>query len=570
MAAGLKFLSLTTISPMTAEEIPLLPVRRLHNFVYCPRLFYLQWVEDLFVPNEDTVEGDAVHAKVDEFTRLRNETLAESGGTLRSVALSSELLGITGVVDLLERDEEGRTYLVDYKKGSPRRNEQGEWQVKENDAIQLAAYALLLLESGISVSGARVYYAAIKRHVALELSEELFASCRAYIAAAYEVAKSGNCPFPHDNISRCLACSAYPICLPLESKKWTEGKLGPVEEESLRPPRPESDKGEILVVQNNRAVVGIRGGEVQVKIEGEVQTRHPIHQLMAVYLYGPVQVSAQALTALMEHAIPVSYFSPAGRFIGMAGGLPLSGVDARMGQYKMWSLPDKRLAVASEIIKAKIHNQRVLLMRNGHAPEGVLRELARLRDSCSLQVGLGSLRGVEGQAAALYFAHFASMLKENIGFDFNGRNRRPPKDPVNALLSLGYSVLAKELTGMAHTVGLDPFLGFFHSPRYGRPALALDMMEEFRPLIVDSVVITLINRAEVSASDFVVTSRGTLLKDSGRRQFWRAWARRMDTEIMHPTFGYRMSYRRMMEVQMRQLWRFCRGDSGLYYAFTTR
>ena len=177
---------------------------------------------------------------------------------------------------------------------------------------------------------------------------------------------------------------------------------------------------------------------------------------------------------------------------------------------------------------------------------------------------------VEGAASAIYFSHFSSMLKENMGFEFNARNRRPPKDAVNAMLSLGYSVLAKELTGMAYTVGLDPFLGFFHSPRYGRPALALDMMEEFRPLVVDSVVITLINRGEVSRSDFSETARGTLLNDSGRRQFWRAWARRLDTEVTHPAFGYKMSYRRMMEVQMRQFWRFCRGDTVSFQGFTTR
>jgi CRISPR-associated protein Cas1 len=119
-------------------------------------------------------------------------------------------------------------------------------------------------------------------------------------------------------------------------------------------------------------------------------------------------------------------------------------------------------------------------------------------------------------------------------------------------------------------VGLDPYLGFFHSPRYGRPALALDMMEEFRPLIADSVVLTMINRGEVSKEDFAFTTKGVILRDSGRRQFWRAWARRMDTEITHPTFGYKMSYRRMLHVQMRQFWRFCRGDIFSYNGFTTR
>ena len=554
-----------------SEDVPLLPVRRLHNYVYCPRLFYLQWVEDIFVPNEDTVEGDAVHSRVDDPTRLKNDALASAGGTLRSVALSSEKYRITGVVDLLEKDSEGSIRLVDYKKGNPARDDSGEWCAKENDAIQLAAYALLLEEVGVSVASASVYYAAIKRHVGVELTEELREKCKAYIAEAMEVAKCGACPPPLEYSSRCLACSAYPVCLPWESKVWA-GECGnkQVGASELRPPRPEGDQGEILIVQNNRAVVGIRGGEIQVRLEGELVARHPLHQLNAVYLYGAVQVSAQAMTALMEHSVPISYFSPAGRFIGMAGGLPLSGVDARMGPYNMWLLPVERLKIAAEIIKSKIHNQRVILMRNGCVADSTLRELARLRDSCQKQLSLESLRGVEGAAAALYFSHFSTMLKDKMGFEFSSRNRRPPKDPVNALLSLGYSVLSKELTGIAYTVGLDPFLGFFHSPRYGRPALALDMMEEFRPLIVDSVVLTLINRGEISLSDFSVTSRGTLLTDSGRRQFWRAWSRRLDTEITHPTFGYKMSYRRMMEVQMRQLWRFCRGETKTFYGFTTR
>lgn len=523
------------------------------------------------MPNEDTVEGEMVHAKVDETSRLRQEALSGFGGNLRSVALSSEELRITGVVDLLEKDNEGNCRLVDYKKGHPARNDQGEWVVKENDAIQIAAYALLLAETGISVQVASVYYAAIKRHVSVELNDALFSRCRAYIAEAYQVAGEGKCPPPIEVSSRCLSCSAYPICLPFESRIWAADVARPEgKNEPIRPPRPSGDNGEILIVQNNQAYVGLKGGEIQVRLDGSVAARHPIHQLNAVYLYGSVQVSAQALTALMELSIPVSYFSPAGRFIGMAGGLPLSGVDARMGQYSMWSAPDKRLSLAAEIIKSKIHNQRVILMRNGSAPDSVLRELASLRDSCHQQTSLDSLRGVEGAASALYFSHFDSMLKEKMGFEFSTRNRRPPKDPVNALLSLGYSVLSKELTGIAYVVGLDPFLGFFHSPRYGRPALALDMMEEFRPLIADSVVITLINRGEVSRTDFIETAKGTWLSDSGRRQFWRAWARRLDTEITHPSFGYKMSYRRMMEVQMRQLWRFCRGDSHQFYGFTTR
>ena len=164
------------------------------------------------------------------------------------------------------------------------------------------------------------------------------------------------------------------------------------------------------------------------------------------------------------------------------------------------------------------------------------------------------------------------MLSEKAGveFSFTERNRRPPRDPLNALLSQGYSILSKELTGICHAVGLDPFLGFYHQPRYGRPALALDLMEEFRPLVADSVAISLLNRGELTVSDFSRSASGCFLRENGRRVFWEAWFRRLDTEVTHPQFGYAMSYRRMLEVQARQLWRFVRGEAVEYFGFTTR
>jgi len=209
-------------------------------------------------------------------------------------------------------------------------------------------------------------------------------------------------------------------------------------------------------------------------------------------------------------------------------------------------------------------------MRNGEASEEAIKRLARLRDSTAEVTSFTELLGIEGAAAALYFGSFNTMLRESWPFDFEKRNRRPPRDPVNALLSLGYSMMSKELAGVCHTVGLDPFLGFFHQPRYGRPALALDLMEEFRPLIADSVAISLINRGEIRESDFIRSASGVFLNEQGRRAFWEHYFRRMDAEVSHPVFDYKMSYRRMLEVQARQLWRFVRGEAEKYSAFTTR
>lgn len=559
---------MTQTSPSDPDtQPPHMPVRRLHNFVYCPRLFYLQWVENIFVPNEDTVIGSALHKNADTPDKLRQNALLAEGGSLHSVSLTSDKLQLTGVADILEAGENNSRLLIDYKKGSPIKNSDGEWEIKENDAIQLAAYTLLLKEAGIDVDAAGIYYAEIKRRVYLSLSQELFDSFHQYLQQARELAESAKCPKPLCS-TRCFSCSAYPVCLPFESRYWSQNQHA--DDLPPRPPMPESDNGEILVVQSPDATIGLRGGEIHVRKNGEIISKHPIHQLSSVNLYGAIQISAQAQQALLENAIPLAWFSPAGRFIGSAQGLPCTGVDARLGQARLWHSPEKRLAIAATIIRSKIHNQRVLLMRNGRADIDIIRQLARLRDSCASQPSLTALRGVEGAAAALYFAHFSTMLKPNLSFDFNGRNRRPPKDPVNAMLSLAYSVLSKELTGIAHTIGLDPFLGFFHSPRYGRPALALDMMEEFRPLIADSTVISLVNRSEISPNDFISTTRGVILKDSARRQFWRAWTRRMDTEVTHPYFQYKMSYRRMLSVQMRQLWRFCRDEISTFQPFTTR
>jgi CRISPR-associated protein Cas1 len=527
------------------------------------------------------------------------------GSKLRSLKMESETLGLIGVIDVVEGGADG-VEIIDYKKGSARRDSEGGRMAKEPDAIQVAAHALLLMEHGVKVAGGAVYYAADKRRVPVELTEELFGKVRQAISDAQQVAAAGHCPPPLQNDPRCLYCSAYPVCLPNESLWWAQlrrnakpdaqlrfefdGDNGDVfrdrileaiefaaetngrENTTLQPPRPDRDDGEVLVVQKPGAQVGQRGGEITVSVKGDIVRKLPGQQVRAIYLYGAVQLTAQAVDTCLDLGIEVAYFSPAGRFLGMLRGLPASGVDARRGQYRLFELAGVRLHLAQEIIRSKIHNQRVMLMRNGDAPERVLQLMGNFRDATEAARDITELLGIEGSAAAMYFEQFESMLKqrEDWRFDWRGRNRRPPRDPLNALLSLGYSMLAKELTGVCDAVGLDPFLGFMHQPRYGRPALALDLMEEFRPLVPDSVAISLVNRGEIGPEDFIRSASGAFLNDRGRKIFWEAWFRRLDTEVSHPEFGYKMSYRRMFDVQARQLWRYVRGEAAGYYGFTTR
>jgi len=592
------------------EVQPIMPVRRLNNYVYCPRLFYFQWVENIFQESADTIAGSLTHRNVDAPSRLDEEkakALSENlpeGAKLRSLRLESEPLGLVGVVDLVEGGPDG-AQIVDYKKGSARRNSEGEREAREPESIQVAAYALMLRERGVNVSGAVIYYAGDKRRVPVELGDELLAKTKQAIADAKALAAAGRCPPPLKNDARCLGCSAYPVCLPNESLWWAKARqeaapepqlhfgFAPINADDVREqilqaldfaaesgkrpptleaPRPEHDDGEVLVVQTPGAQIGQRGEQIIVSLKGEEVRKLPGQQVRAIYCYGAIQMTAQAIETCLELGIDVSYFSPAGRYLGSLQGLPASGVDARRGQYRLFELPGVRMQLAREVIRAKIHNQRVMLMRNGDVPDRVLSLLSNFRDATERASDMTELLGLEGTAAALYFEQFESMLKrrEDWKFDWRGRNRRPPRDPINAMLSMGYSMLVKELTGVCHGVGVDPFLGFMHQPRYGRPALALDLMEEFRPLVADSVAISLVNRGEIGPEDFIRSANGTFMNERGRKAFWEAWFRRLDTEVSHPEFEYKMAYRRMLEVQARQLWRFVRGEAAAYHGFTTR
>ena len=196
--------------------------------------------------------------------------------------------------------------------------------------------------------------------------------------------------------------------------------------------------------------------------------------------------------------------------------------------------------------------------------------MAELADKANSATSDASLLGIEGTAARLYFAAFAGLFKTDTSFNFENRNRRPPRDPVNALLSFVYALLTKELTIALYASGFDPMLGFFHRPRYGRPSLALDLAEEFRSIVADSVVLTLINNGEVTDTDFIRRAGAVALTSTGRKAVLRAFERRMESLVTHPIFKYRISYRRVFEVQARLLGRTLLGEFEVYPAFLTR
>jgi CRISPR-associated protein Cas1 len=313
-----------------------------------------------------------------------------------------------------------------------------------------------------------------------------------------------------------------------------------------------------------------------------------------VALFGNIQISTQAIQALCDGEIPVTYFSGGGWFYGLTHGHGLKNVFQRIEQFRRAGDPEFSLRLSRAFVAGKIRNHRTLLRRNHlEAPPETLARLKQAAADAEKASSIGALLGIEGAAAATYFSQFDGMLKNRdaaddelegaespeflagrssngLTFDFRGRNRRPPTDPVNALLSLAYSLLAKDCTIAAYSVGFDPYVGFYHQPRFGRPSLALDLMEEFRPLIAESAVLTAINNRILQPDDFVTAGLAVNLSPTGRKKFFPVYEQRMVSLLTHPLFDYKICYRRALELQARILARVLTGEIVEYTPLTTR
>lgn len=547
----------------------LLPARMLNEFTYCPRLFYLEWVQGEFVDNHYTVEGRTAHRRVDAREGRVPEPGEQKPFEVRSVALSSEALGLSAKVDVVE-GEGGYVCPVDYKRGRPPENEHRSY---EPERVQLCAYGLLLREHGYRCTGGVLYFAEAKVRVPVPFDDELVARTHELLGQAREVAKAGVLPPPLRASPKCQGCSLHGVCLPDE----TNHLRGSVDPSSIREVRPALDDAKPFYVSEQGLRVGLSGEVLEIRDrERRTIAESPLREVSQLVVYGNVQVSTQAIRELCERQVPICWMSYGGWLSGMTEGLGHNNVEVRRAQFRRAENEAGSLALARRFVRVKIANCRTLIRRNHpEPPERSLQQLAFLVRAADGARTAGELLGIEGNAARLYFEAFPGLIhppgqKEAMEFDFTTRSRRPPRDPMNALLSLFYSLLVKDVAIAARSVGLDPFLGFYHQPRFGRPALALDVMEEFRPLIADSVAVFAVNTGTVTAKDFVRSSLGVALRPDARRQMIKLYEHRMDEAITHPVFGYRISYRRVLEVQCRLLARHLTGEVDAYPEFKTR
>lgn len=593
------------IRATSQETVPdYLPARMLNEFVYCPRLFFYEWVEGVFVHNRETTEGAIRHARLDAHQDPL-PTVAEldaSGDVIhaRSVTLASDTHGLIAKLDLIEA-EDGCVTPVDYKRGSPRVDyKTGELTPWDPELVQLCAQALVLRDHGYRCDEGVIYYVATKQRVRVPIDETLLAQTLSALREAREVSARGVIPLPLLDSPKCPRCSLVGICLPDEthlcqsldapaSAPASDGTETAAEPDAaVRRLVPARDDLRPLYLNKQGLRVGKSGTVLKVQEKETVVEEVRIGEICQLNLFGNIQLTTQALQTLCEHEVPIGYFSQGGWFYGMTHGLGVRNIYLRREQFRLAQDAAFCLDQARELTACKIRNQRTLLQRNHiEPPLAALTFLKNMLEQARQAASLPELLGIEGNAARVYFHHFAGMLKPGdeldaatehtadrarsvFSFDFRLRNRRPPRDPVNALLSLAYSVLAKDLTIVCHAVGFDPFLGFYHQPRFGRAALALDLMEPFRPLIADSAVLSAINMRMVTLRDFVHAGQAVALTADGRKAFFRAYEQRMDTLVTHPLFGYRVNYRRILEIQARLLARVVTGELPTYPQFSTR
>lgn len=612
-------------NPAGADALSLIPVRMLNEFAYCKRLGYLEFVDGEWEDNLETKQGTFGHRRVDQPDR-QHVTAAENGTAsddtdgralhARSILLSAPNEQLIAKLDLLELNGRMAT-PVDYKRGKAPEVDGGAY---EPERVQLCAQGLILRENGFECHEGVLYFISSKKRVVIPFTDELIARTRQLRDDFLSVAGDTRVPPPLVDSPKCPRCSLVGICLPDEVRfLQTDGgspetvplEAGPQEKESstLDDRVPDRDDGQDdadegrarranasspratngpvrrpvrrllparhdatpFYVQDNGAMLGKSGDRLQVKKRGDVFGERRLMDVSQVSLFGSVIVSAQALSELLGRGIPVCHFSYGGWFHGITTGLVHKNVQLRIRQYETAAHEGRSVLIARQLISGKIRNCRTLLRRHlGRDHKPLLDKLDRYRRKAEATTRLGSLLGIEGMAAKEYFSGLFRLMGERHEFDVTDRNRRPPRDPVNAVLSFAYALLTKELTITLQAVGFDPMLGIFHQPRYGRPSMALDLAEEYRPLIADSVMLTAFNNGELSGDRFLERAGAVVLTAAGRAAVIAAFERRMTTEVTHPVFGYRLSYRRLLEVQARLLGRTLLGEIEQYPSFCTR
>jgi CRISPR-associated protein Cas1 len=531
------------------SDTELLPISLVAQHVFCPRRAWLEAAGETTDTYQMAV-GIAEHLPTENPTTGRPDRL-------RVVEVVHPEWGVIGRCDTVERESDGSLTVVEHKATPVRRRP----DVTEPMRVQLALQVESLKSMGYKVCGQEVYFTSHRVSVPVTLAEADISRARTEVDATRLTVTSATAPPPLEDDPRCTSCSHASVCLP--------------EERSGRPVRrriavadPDCQVAH-LATPGSRA--SLRDGRVLVSHRGEEISSIPIERVQSLVLHGNVDLSGALIREMMWRSRPIVWCTGVGRVVGwsVSGSAP-NGLQ-RVRQHEMSATG--RLDLAREFVGSKIANQATFLRRNGASLDTVTL-LRKLQRRAAVALSLGELFGIEGEAAANYFEAFATMLHATVSGEardlFLGRSGRPARDPINASLNYVYGMLLADMIMAIAACGLDPHAGFLHSSNRNKPALALDLSEEFRAPVADSTVVGAFNNGEVSMDGFTDVLGTTRLRDEARRTLIAAYERRVQTRFRHPVFGYEVSWRRAMEVQARMVLGVIDGTQSRYVGIRVR
>jgi CRISPR-associated protein Cas1 len=587
----------------------MLSVQSLHALAYCERLFYLEEVEHLRLADAAVYAGRRLHA----------EMAREDEGEWHTLTLESKSLGLRGKVDCLRR-RDGHYIPYEHKRGraATARHFAGEWggpaataaatehfapasagesreyEAWASDQIQVCAYAMLVEEAtGRSIPEARVRYHQTGVTVRVPVDEPARAEVLSAIERARQVASSIERPPVTSNEKLCTRCSLAPACLPEEARAAAafavaDGDHQPsdapafIETESDAAAKhggaplrlfPPDDTRQALHIITPGARVGRASNQFEVSSRAAPKERHPVNMVGQIVLHGFAQITTQALRLCAEKQVGVHWLTQGGGYLGSFSS-GVGSVQRRMRQYEALRDDAACSELGRKLVEARVLSQLRFLLRASRGVEtrspavvDSIKSIRRLLPLIGSAVGPSELRGIEGRAGACYFAALPDLISRETTALLrpDGRTRRPPADRFNAMLGFGYALLLKDVMSAILVVGLDPSIGFFHTPRSQAQPLALDLIELFRVPLVDMPVVASINRQQWDADlDFQVAGRQVWLSEAGRRKLIEVYERRKMDKWKHPVLGYSLSYSRAMELETRLLEKEWSGEPGLF------
>lgn len=528
-----------------------IPLSLVAHTAFCPRRAWLEAVGE----RADSVAieaGTQAHQRVD----ARSDDRATAR---RSVDVGHEELGLVGRCDVVEDAGHGQLQVVEYKSAPIRRRP----VVTRPQALQLALQGICLESMGHEVTSYAVHFTSHNTTVAVDVGGTEKDEALALVEQTRRIVAAEHAPPPLEDDPRCTRCSHAGVCLPDERAETLVRR-------QVRVPDPD---GDVLHLTTPGSRASLSRGRIRVARGSEDLGSVPLERVAGLVVHGNVDVSGALLREMMWRRLAVIWCSGRGRVVGYAtsaetpNGLPRQLQRAMSGT--------GQLPLAREFISAKVANQATQLRRSSR--DDVASEVSRLRRlarECLAARSVNELLGYEGEAAAVYFSRWPAMLTGEGGAAFArafpGRVGRGALDEVNIALNFVYGLLLGEVVRAVLACGLDPHAGFVHSPSRNKPALALDLMEQFRPVIADSVVVGAINNGELRPKMFTSVLGGARLRDNGRKALVATYERRVQQEITHPVFGYRTSWRRAMEIQARMVLGVLDGSQDRYVGIRTR